>query len=120
MWDPATAVEIGVQTPFGRLAPAAVELNRGAGVEIVQYRGEHGATVRSAFDLDRNEVTSSEVTAHGATTQPVETVVAVLAATRKGASINAAAKASGINYRTAQRIVEAAAAYRQRQLAAVG
>jgi len=35
-------------------------------------------------------------------------------------SINAATKASGINYRTAQRIVEAAAAYRQRQLAAVG
>jgi hypothetical protein len=31
-----------------------------------------------------------------------------------------AAKASGINYLTAQRIVEAAAAYRQRQLAAVG
>ena len=33
-----------------------------------------------------------------------------LSAHRDGASINAAAKASGINYRTAQRIVEAAAA----------
>jgi len=54
------------------------------------------------------------------TTQPVETVVAVLAASRGGVSINTAAKASGISYRTAQRIVEAAAAYRQRQLAAVG
>ena len=37
-----------------------------------------------------------------------------------GASINAAAKASGINYRTAQRIVQAAAERRQRQLMAVG
>jgi molybdenum-dependent DNA-binding transcriptional regulator ModE len=54
------------------------------------------------------------------TTQPVETVVAVLAARRDGASINAAAKASGINYRTAQRIVEAAADRRQEQLVAVG
>jgi hypothetical protein len=35
-----------------------------------------------------------------------------------GASINAAAKASGINYRTAQRIVEAAAERRQGQLVA--
>ena len=59
----------------------------------------------------------SAVTA-GATSQPVETVVAVLAASRDGASINAAAKTSGINYRTAQRIVEAAE-QRQRQLVAV-
>jgi hypothetical protein len=43
-----------------------------------------------------------------------------LSAHRDGASINAAAKASGINYRTAQRIVEAAAVRRQRQLVAVG
>jgi hypothetical protein len=61
-----------------------------------------------------------DLIASGVTTQPVETVVAVLAATREGASINAAAKASGINYRTAQRIVEAAAEHRQRQLVAVG
>ena len=58
--------------------------------------------------------------AAGATTQPVETVIAILATSRDGASINAAAKTPGINYRTAQQIVEAAAAYRQRQLAAVG
>ena len=63
---------------------------------------------------------ASELIASGATTQPVETVIAVLAARRDGASINAAAKASGINYRTAQRIVEAAAEHRQRQLMAVG
>jgi hypothetical protein len=60
-----------------------------------------------------------QLIASGVTTQPVETVIAVLAARRDGASINAAAKASGINYRTAQRIVEAAE-HRQRQLVAVG
>ncbi|MDT5352288.1 MAG: hypothetical protein QOJ56_820 [Mycobacterium sp.] len=52
---------------------------------------------------------ASELIASGVTTQPVETVIAVLAARRDGASINAVAKASGINYRTAQRIVQAAA-----------
>jgi hypothetical protein len=61
---------------------------------------------------------ASELITSGATTQPVETVIAVLAASRDGASINAAAKASGINYRTAQRIVEAAA--EQRLVLAVG
>jgi hypothetical protein len=60
---------------------------------------------------------ASEMIASGVTTQPVETVIAVLGASRDGASINAAAKASGINYRTAQRIVVAAGEYRQRQLA---
>jgi hypothetical protein len=59
-----------------------------------------------------------DLIASGVTTQPAETVIAVLSAHREGASINAAAKASGINYRTAQRIVEAAER-RQRQLAAV-
>jgi molybdenum-dependent DNA-binding transcriptional regulator ModE len=43
-------------------------------------------------------------------------VIAVLTARRDGASINSAAKASGINYRTAQRIVEAAAEYQQQEL----
>lgn len=61
---------------------------------------------------------ASDLIASGVTTQPIETVIAVLAASRDGASINAAAKVSGINYRTAQRIVEAAA--ERRQLAAVG
>jgi hypothetical protein len=63
---------------------------------------------------------ASELIASGVTTQPFETVIAVLAAHRDGASINAAAKASGINYRTAQRIVEGAAEHRRRQLVAVG
>jgi molybdenum-dependent DNA-binding transcriptional regulator ModE len=63
---------------------------------------------------------ASELIASGVTTQPAETVIAVLEAHRNGASINAAARASGINYRTAQRIVEAAAEHRQRQLVVVG
>ena len=63
---------------------------------------------------------ASALTASGVTTQPIETVIAVLSSHRGGASINAAANASGINYRIAQRIVAAAAERRQRQLAAVG
>jgi hypothetical protein len=61
-----------------------------------------------------------ELVATGATTQPVETVIAVLRATEGGASINAAAKASGINYRTARRIADAAAKLRQPSLMALG
>jgi hypothetical protein len=63
---------------------------------------------------------ASELIASGVTTQPIETVIAVLAANRDGASVNAAARASGINYRTAQRIVEGSAEHRKRQLVAVG
>jgi hypothetical protein len=51
---------------------------------------------------------AAELIALRVTTQPIETVIAVLAARRRGASINAAAKVSGINYTTAQRIVDAA------------
>ncbi len=61
---------------------------------------------------------ASELIASRATTQSVDTVIAVLSSHRDGASINAAAKESGINYRTAQRIVEAAAERRQGQLVA--
>jgi hypothetical protein len=88
---------------------ASVQLDTAQTVQSIQT----GATQADA-DL------ASELIASGVTTQPVETVVAVLTASRDGASINAAAKASGINYRTAQRIVEAAAQHRQRQLVAVG
>jgi Protein of unknown function (DUF2637) len=63
---------------------------------------------------------ASDLIASGATTQSVDTVIAVLSSHRDGASINAAAKASGINYRTAQRIVEAAEERRQARLVVVG
>jgi molybdenum-dependent DNA-binding transcriptional regulator ModE len=45
-------------------------------------------------------------------------VIAVLVARRSGATVNAAAKAAGINYRTAQRIAEAAEERRQTDLVA--
>jgi hypothetical protein len=80
-------------------------------------------TVGNSAQTDAGQIDAdlaSELIASRGTTQPVETVIAVLAASRGGASINAAAKASGINYRTAQRIVDAAAEHRQRQFAAVG
>ena len=77
---------------------------------------QDSAQTESQIDADL----ASELVASGVTTQPVETVIAVLAASRDGASINAAAKSTGINYRTAQRIVEAAAERRPRQLLAIG
>lgn len=79
-------------------------------------------TVRSAqHEVAHDDADlASVLIASGVTTQSVDTVVAVLSAHRGGASINAAAKASGINYRTAQRIVEAAAERRQPGLVAVG
>jgi Protein of unknown function (DUF2637) len=70
-------------------------------------------TIATQSDADL----ASELIAARVTNKPVETVVAVLAARRDGASINAAAKTSSINYRTAQRIVQAADQHRQRQLA---
>ena len=71
-----------------------------------------------ATQIDAN--LASELIASGMTKQPFESVIAVLAASRGGASINAAARASGINYRTAQRILAGAAEHWQRQLVAVG
>lgn len=61
-----------------------------------------------------------QLRATGVTTQPIETVMAVLAARRDGATINSAAKASGVNFRTAQRIVQAAEARRERRYAPTG
>jgi hypothetical protein len=76
-------------------------------------------TTAQADDADFASL-AADLIQSGVATQPVKTVIAVLAASRDGASINAAAKASGINYRTAQRIVAAAAEHRRRQLLAVG
>ena len=79
-------------------------------------------TVRSAqADVAQDDADlASDLIESGVTTQSVDTVIAVVSAHRDGASINAAAKVSGINYRTAQRIVEAAAERDQRGLVAVG
>ena len=91
----------------------------GKGLASVQL--DPAQTVRSAqAEAAQDDADlASDLIASGVTTQSVDTVVAVLSSHREGASINAAAKASGINYRTAQRIVEAAER-RQRGLVAVG
>jgi hypothetical protein len=60
---------------------------------------------------------ASDLIASGVTTQSVDTVITVLASHADRASINAAAKASGINYRTARRIVDAATERQQIQAA---
>ena len=115
------------QTAKTEVAPFAPSNPRAQTVQAVRVQspisGQPEPT-QAVQDSAQTEATqadtdlASELIASGVTTQPVETVVAVLAATRAGASINAAAKASGINYKTAQRIVEAAAQHRQRQLVA--
>jgi molybdenum-dependent DNA-binding transcriptional regulator ModE len=74
--------------------------------------------VQSSPHIDAG--TATKLVAAGVTTQPVDTVIAVLAAHRDGASINAAAKTCGVNFRTAQRIVLAAADYSEEHLSAAG
>jgi dTDP-4-dehydrorhamnose reductase len=63
--------------------------------------------VRSPPD-QRVQLTNQADIASGITTQPTDVVIGVLNAIRGGATINAAANAVGINFRTAQRIVQAA------------
>jgi RND superfamily putative drug exporter len=78
-------------------------------------RGQRSTkTVAPQVDSDL----AAELITLGVTTQPVETVIAVLSSHRGGASISAVAKTSGINLTTAQRIVDAAGERRQRQLVA--
>jgi hypothetical protein len=96
-------------------APASLQADPAQAVQVSAQTEANPADAEAAL-VDAE--LASELIASGMTTQSIGTVVAVLAASRGGASINAAAKASGINYRTAQRIVRAAA--EQRQLAAVG
>lgn len=110
----------------GEITPVAPTSGRRT---VQGKRGQHSASVprgseqpvqgtaQTVAQVDAD--LASELITTGVTTQPFETVIAVLVATRDGPSINAAAKASGINYRTAQRIVEAAAEYGQRELAVV-
>ena len=107
------------QTVQGKWAQNSASIQRDPAQTV------HGSEQTKAIQVDAEIARvdadlAAELVASGVTTQPVETVIAVLAASRNGASINAAAKASGINYRTAQRIVEAAAERQQRQLVAVG
>ncbi len=110
-------------TGAGAVQPEPLQNSAPVQPDPTQALRESAQTRAAQVDVDIAHVDASiasKLIASGVTTQPVETVVAVLAASREGASINAAAKASKINYRTAQRIVEAAAEHRQRQLVAVG
>ena len=93
-----------------------------AGTGLASVQVDPVQTLRSAqAEVAKDDADlASDLIASGVTTQSVDTVIAVLSAHRDGASINAAAKVSGINYRTAQRIVEAAAERDQRGLVAVG
>jgi Protein of unknown function (DUF2637) len=122
------ASQAPVQNAKAQVAVASTSA-RAQTVQVERVRTSasvHGDPVQTVQDSAQTEATqvdadlASELIASGVTIQPVETVIAVLAATRDGASINAAAKASGINYRTAQRIVDAAGGRRQRQLMVVG
>ena len=109
----------GAQTIQAKQAQAPASVHSG-GAQTLHASAQASAAQVNAEAAQGDAELALDLIASGATTQPIETVLAVLAATRDGASINAAARASGINYRTAQRIVEAAAERRQRQLVAVG
>jgi hypothetical protein len=106
-------------------APGTTRVSTSASVQPNLAHTAQGSAQTEATQVDAEIAQvdtdfASELIASGVTTQPLETVIAVLAASRDGASINAAAKTSGINFRTAKRIVQAATEYRQRQLVAVG
>jgi hypothetical protein len=105
---PGPSTRIQAAQPEGAPTPASLQPEP---VRNVRNSVQSGAAQDDA-DL------ASDLIASGVTTQPVETVIAVLAARRSGATVNAAAKAAGINYRTAQRIVEAAEGRRQTDLVA--
>jgi Protein of unknown function (DUF2637) len=115
----ATSASARIQTVQAERVQSFASAQRDP-AQTVQGSAQTEATQVDAEIAHVHADLASELIASGVTTQPIETVIAVLAASRGGASINAAAKASGINYRTAQRIVEAAAERRQRQLLAVG
>ena len=93
-----------------------------AGTALASVQLDPAQTLRSApAEVAHDDADfASDLIASGVTAQSVDTVIAVLSSHRNGASINAAAKASGINYRTAKRIVEAAADRRVTGLVAVG
>lgn len=113
----------GAKDQVRGFAPGSARVPTSASVQAnqphaVQASAHSQATQDDAKIAHVDADLASELIASGVTTQPIETVVAVLKARRDGASTNAAAKESRINYRTAQRIV-AAAERRQRQLMAV-
>jgi len=112
-------VEVTRPVPSSKRVPASASLQLNQ-AHTVQPSAQTQPNQVDAEIAQGDADLASELIASGVTTQPVETVIAVLSSHRGGASINAAAKASGINFRTAQRIVQAATRHRQRPLVAVG
>ena len=114
----------GAKAPVKMLLPTSARIPTVRAEKRQTAASQEADPARTVQNSAQSEATqvdaelASKLIASGATTQPVSIVIAVLAASRDGASINAAAKASGINYRTAQRIVEAATVHSQRQLMA--
>jgi hypothetical protein len=107
----------GAKAQFKGLVQTNTRAQKAASAQPLTAPTVQDSAQTSAAQVDAD--LAAKVIASGATTQPAETVIAVLTASRDGASINAAARGSGVNYRTAQRIVQAAAEYRQRQLSSV-
>ena len=111
-----TAVTVGVQgTTLHALKRASGSAPAEKGSQPVEGLQQSPQTEPTQNDAD----VAAKLVATGLTIKPVATVSAVLSAVRRGASINAAANAAGINFRTAQRIVRAAEEYDQRDLAVV-
>jgi hypothetical protein len=104
----------GLPTNLGVQAVRHFRTQDSASVHTHTAQSAHSETVQTEADL------AADLIASGATTQSIETVISVLSSHRDGASINAAAKALGINYRTAQRIVEAAERRRRQLTTMVG
>jgi hypothetical protein len=113
---PVAPTSAGQRAQAKRLQnPASVQPDP---AQTVQGSAQMESTRVDAEVVPVDAAPASELIASGVTAQPVETVIAVLSSHHRGASINAAAKAAGINYRTAQRIAEAAAERRQTDLVA--
>lgn len=102
---PACNANHGAADPNGRQRATDAKGQSNAATQIPKPRLSRDAQSQSDANL------AAKLIASGATTQSTETVVAVLDSHRRGGSINAAAKGAGINFRTAQRILEAAGAW---------
>jgi hypothetical protein len=109
------------QLPLRTAQHASADGGGRPGTDLAPVKLDPAQTVRPAqTDVAQGDAElASELIASGVTMQSVDTVIAVLSSHRDGATINAAAQAAGINYRTAQRIVEGADEHRQGQLAVV-
>ncbi|MGO9102227.1 MAG: DUF2637 domain-containing protein [Mycobacterium sp.] len=90
--------------PSDKLARTVQATGTQTSASVQRSPAQTGQDSPQTSDVDAD--LASALIATRATTQPIQTVMAVLAASREGLSMNAAAKASGINYRTARRIVE--------------